>query len=212
MNRKEGQVISGYNIYLSDKPLKPIFADWDKSHPQPYNHTPYPGDTDGNTTAESFEITGLENGKEYYVSVRTVGTDGSESKSSDEVVFTPMAKGQFLISSSHSGQNGGFNFDDEISVPARDRRCDIYLYSKADVVGLSSPDRLGAGLRKTGFIRYADKSGEILETIKIDRGDRLTVLTRNGRADLTVKRIDRDAEPVTVLIQYVFYPGGAGPR
>jgi hypothetical protein len=205
-NRSEGQIISGYNIYLSEESLKPMFPDWRKSHPEPYNHAPYPGDTDGDITAESFEITGLENGRKYYVSVRTVGTNGTESKPSNEMAFTPMARGEFVISSFHTRDDGGFNFDREISVPARDPRCDIYLYSKGDDVGLSSPHRLGAGLRKTGFVRYADKSGEVLETIKIDRGDRLTVLTRNGRADLTVKRIDRRAEPVTAVMEYVFYP------
>lgn len=206
VNRKEGQIISGYNIYLSDESLKPIFPDWRKSHPPPYNHAPYPGDTDGDITAESFEITGLENGRTYCVSVRTAGFGGRESKPSNEVAFTPMARGQFVISSFHSREDGGFNFEREISVPARDPRCDVYLYSKGADVGLSSPHRLGAGLRKTGFIRYADKSGEVLETVKFDRGDRLTVVTRKGKADLTIKRIDREKEPVTTLIEYVFHP------
>jgi hypothetical protein len=205
VNRKSGEIISGYNIYLSEESMKPVFPDWRKSHPQPYNHTPYPGDTDGDITRESFEIRGLENGRRYYVSVRTMGSDGWESGPSNEVAFTPLARGEFVVSSFHSRDDGGFSFDDEISVPARDPRCDIYLYSKGNDVGLSSPHRLGAGLRKTGFIRYADKSGEVLETIKIDRGDRLTVITRNGRADLTVRKIDRGAEPVTAFVEYVFY-------
>jgi len=146
VDRSRERPISGYNIYLSEKPLKGLFSKWEKNHPEPYNHAPFPGDTDGDITTESFEIAHLENGKTYYVSVRTVGLAGAESDASREIEFVPLAKGEFLISSNHSSENGGFCFDRNISVPARDPRCDIYLYAKRDAVGLSSPSDSGKQL------------------------------------------------------------------
>jgi hypothetical protein len=205
VNRGEGQLISGYNVYLSRKPLKGMFSNWHKSHAELYNRTPYPGDTDGDITRESFEITGLENGRTYFVTVRTVAPDGSESKQSNEVEFIPLAKGEFIISDNHSADNGGFSFDHEISIPARDRRCDLYLYSRDNVVGLSSPSRLGAGLRKTIFAASSDP-GNADETIRIREGSKITVNAKLGLATLTVKKIDRLDSEVTATIAYAFYP------
>ncbi len=205
VDRRESQLISGYNVYLSRKPLKGRFPNWHKSHAELYNHTPYPGDTDGDITRESFEVTHLENGWAYCVSVRAVGPDGSKSKPSNEVEFTPLARGEFIISDNHSAPNGGFSFDHEISVPARDRPCDLYLYSRDDVVGLSSPSRLGAGLRKTAFAKSGDP-GNTDETIRIREGGRIVVKAKHGHAVLTVGRINRLDSEVTATIEYIFYP------
>ncbi len=205
VNREKGRPIAGYNIYLSEFPLESKFPRWHKDHPQPYNHTPFPGDTDGDITRESFEISGQENGRAYYVSVRTVGLGGVESKPSAEIAFTPIAKGRFTISENHSSDNGGFCFDLEISIPSRDPRCDIYLYSKGNTVGLSSPDRLGGGLRKTGFLKKGDKSGKYENTITVGRGDRISVKTKTGLAELTVKKINSGNSGTSALIDYVFY-------
>jgi hypothetical protein len=205
VNRKEGQLISGYNVYLSRKPPEGNYPDWHKSHAELHNSTPYPGDTDGDITRESFEITGLENGRTYFATVRTVAPDGSESKQSNEVEFTPLARGEFMISDNRLADNGGFSFDHEISVPARDRRCDLYLYSKGDIVGLSSPGRLGAGLRKTKFAR-SDDPATMDETIRIREGNDILVSTRRGQAVLTVRRINRLDSEVRAIIEYSFFP------
>ncbi len=205
VNRREGQLISGYNVYLSRKPLNGRFPDWHKSHAELYNSTPYPGDTDGDITRESFEITGLENGWTHHVTVRTVAPDGSESKQSNEVEFMPLAKGEFIISDNHQADNGGFSFDHEISVPARDRRCDLYLYSRDNVVGLSSPSRLGAGLRKTLFTRSGDPASTD-DTIRIREGTEIAVNAKHGTGVLTVRRINRLDSEVSATIEYAFYP------
>ncbi len=203
IDRSRDKPISGYNIYLSERPLEEYFSKWEKNRPEPYNHAPFPGDTDGDITKESFEITNLENGKTYYVSVRTVGLAGVESDASKEIEFVPLARGVFTISSNHSSENGGFSFDNNISVPARDPRCDIYLYAKRDVAGLSSPDRLSAGLRKTAFTKKNEKN---VETIKIKTGDRLTVITRYGRAEIAIKNIKHVGLDATAALEYIFYP------
>ncbi len=205
VDRSKDKPISGYNIYLSDKPLEKHFSKWEKNRPKPYNHAPFPGDTDGDVTRESFEITNLENGKTYYISVRTVGITGAESGVLKEVEFVPQPRGEFMISSNHSSKNGGFSFDEDISVPARDPRCDIYLYAKRDVVGLSTPGRLSAGLRKTAFTKRNEKN---VETVKIKAGDRLTVETRYGRAEISVKSIDHIDLEASAVIEYIFYPAG----
>lgn len=207
VDRAGSRPISGYNIYLSEKPLADLFSKWDKNHPEPYNHAPYPGDTDGDKSRESFEFTNLVNGKTYYVSVRTVDPAGDESDASGEVKFVPLANGEFQISSDHSSDRGGFSFDKNISLPARDPRCDVYLYAKKDVVGLSSPSRLSAGLRKTAFSGSAEKN---VETIKIKSGDKLTVKTKYGRADITVKKLQHEGASATADIGYVFYPDNYG--
>jgi hypothetical protein len=205
VDRKEGQLISGYNVYLSRKPPRGEFHNWHKSNAELYNSAPYPGDTDGDITRESFEITNLENGWTYYVTVRTVAPDGLESKQSNEVEFIPLAKGEFIISDNHSADNGGFSFDHEIPVPARDRRCDLYLYSRDGVVGLSSPSRLGGGLRKTLFAPSSDPVNTD-ETIRIREGIKIAINAKHGLAKLTVRRINRLDSEVTAIVEYVFFP------
>lgn len=137
--------------------------------------------------------------------MRTVGISGAESGVSKEVEFVPLARGEFTISSNHSSENGGFSFDRDSSLPARDPRCDIYLYAKRDVVGLSSPGRLSAGLRKTTFTKQNEKN---VETVKIKPGDRLIVKTRNGKAEIAIKSIDRVGLEATAIVGYKFYPVG----
>jgi hypothetical protein len=211
VNRREGQLISGYNVYLSRKPPESNYPGWHKSHAELHNSTPYPGDTDGDITRESFEITGLENGRTYFVTVRTVAPDGSESKQSNMVEFRPLARGEFIISDNHLGDNGGFSFDHEISIPARDRRCDLYLYSRDDVLGLSSPSRLGAGLRKTIFAASSDP-GNADETIRIREGSKIVVNAKHGLAELTVRKIKYLESEITVVIEYIFFPPHYNPE
>ena len=205
IDRSDTKPISGYNIYLSEKPLKGLFSKWPKNKPEPYNHAPYPGDTDGDNSKESFEFTHLDNGKTYYLSVRTVGISGVESDASEELAFTPLSRGYFTITSNHSSESGGFNFEDGIPTPARDPRCDIYLYARRDAVGISSPSRLSAGLRKTGF---SETDENYDETIVIKKGDRLYIKTPRGRAQVRIVSIKQQGAEAEAVIEYEFYPSG----
>jgi len=208
VNRGKSDKITGYNIYLSETSLKNDFKNWDKGHPAPHNFTPYPGDTDGDKTKESYEITHLQNGKTYFVSVRTLGLNGVESAPSNEVSFTPLSRGTFTISSNHSADNGGFDLESGISVSARNLRCDIYLYAKDDEVGLSSPSRLGTGLRKTWFGRPGRVYVKEMDSILIKKGEKITTSSKSGDAELTILKIERDGSAATATIEYVFYPQG----
>ena len=205
VNRKDNQPISGYNVYLSEKSLADIFNSWDEGHPDPYNYTPFPGDTDGDKSKETFELTNLENGKTYYVSIRTIGLAGIESPPSNEVSFTPLAKGSIQLSTNHMIDAGGFCFEQEISVPSRDTRCDIYLYSKGDVFGLSSPSRLSGGLRKSKFTLKRTGTTDAA-TVKIKKNDLVVVKTKYGRAELRIKNLFNDGLSPYAKIDYVFYP------
>ncbi len=196
----------GYNIYLSEQSLKDKFSRREKESPDPHNFAPYPGDTDGDRNRESYEITHLENGRAYFVSVRTLGPNGLESEPSNEVQFVTLAGGTFVISSSHSAENGGFEFDTSRSCPARDSLCDIYLYAKNEDVGLSSPNRLGAGLRQTWFGKPGIVYLKEMDTIKIQRGDRITSSSMRGRAELTILKIERRGGEAEATIEYVYYP------
>ncbi|MEE9554238.1 MAG: hypothetical protein V3W18_08075 [candidate division Zixibacteria bacterium] len=196
----------GYNIYLSEKSLKEDFRKWKKKRPKPHNFTPYPGDTDGDRNNESYEITHLENGKTYFVSIRTLGPDGVESKASNEVRFVPMAGGVFVISSNHSADNGGFEFDTGRYSPSRDKHCDLYFWTKGDQYGLSSPSRLGAGLRKTYFSKPGIINVREMETIKIKKGDKIIAESKRGRAEMTILRIGRRGSEAEATIEYIYYP------
>lgn len=198
----------GYNIYLSESSLKDKFRDWEKRRPKPHNFTPYPGDTDGDRGKESYEITHLENGKAYFVSVRTLGPDGVESKPTNEIRFVPMAGGVFVISSNHSADNGGFEFDTGEYSPARDMHCDLYFWTKEDQSGLSSPGRLGAGLRKTYFSKPGIINVREMDTIKIEKGDRINAEGKRGRAEMTILKIERRGNEAEATIEYLYYPKG----
>ncbi len=204
INRQPDKPISGYNIYLSEKSLKDNFKNWVSNHPEPYNHAPYPGDTDGNIKSESFPLDNLISGKTYFASIRTLGVDGVESAPSNEIRFMPLAKGEFKLSSIHEAENGGFCFDTENSVPARDPQCDIYLYAANGRIGISSPHRLGAGLRKTGF-QPADSKEKYDETIVIILGDRVNIKTKFGHASLKIEYIRKQGDDVLATISYIFY-------
>jgi len=186
--------------------LKDRFSGWDKDRPAPHNRDPYPGDTDGDPSRESYEIADLENGRTYFVLVRTVGPGGAESGPSNEVQFVPISRGTFLISSDHSADNGGFAFDSGLSVSARDVRCDIYLYAKEDEIGLSSPSRLAAGLRQTWFGKPGIVYFKEMDTIRIQQGDRITTSNKYGSSELFIKEINRSGSLVEATIEYVFYP------
>jgi hypothetical protein len=212
INRPEEMLLSGYNIYLSDG----LIADstvWKLSPGQPYNSQPYPGDTDGDTQHESMPLTNLVNGRIYYIFVRTVGSDGGESVSSNVTLFRPLAQGEFTISINHETPDGGFNFENEKSVPGRDPRSDIYLYATENKTGLSSPSRLGAGLRQTDF-HYAGSKPDApgAETVPIKVRDTFELTLKSGQARINILEISGRYPDVSARIGYIYYPNLSNGR
>jgi hypothetical protein len=211
IDRPRNLLLAGFNIYLSDYSLFDTSVEAIRARLKPYNPAPYPGDTDDDINRESITIERLMNGHTYFVSVRTVDARGIESMPSNEAEFTPYARGEFVISSDHDNVRGGFCFEIEQSVPARDPRSDLYLYASEDRIGLSSPYRLGAGLRKSVFSDGDAAPGKD-DTIRISQGSLVTVNTRSGRAELKIVSISGQPPDISARISYVFNPKNLGGR
>jgi hypothetical protein len=180
-------------------------SDWGNHSFQPYNLSPYPGDTDGDIAKESMELENLEKCKTYYALICVVGQNGTESKPSNEISFTPKAVGTFVISRNHSAQNGGFSFDHGMTLPARDPRSDLYFYATQSKMGLSSPNRLEAGLRQTKFSGKASEKHKT-SSIPIKKGDEITVETIYGKAEISIDSILGEFPDISAKIRYEYCP------
>ena len=205
VDRKDGILISGYNIYLSEAAGAGDTLTWNNAPQKPHNDFPYPGDTDGNINTESYPIAGLRDGRSYTALVRTLGPGGALSEPSNMVIFESIGEGEFVIGNDHQAENGGFNFERGISIPGADPQSDIYLYATRDKVGLSSPSRLGAGLRKTEFLA-GGASIAPLETVAIARGDIFTLRAHRGLATIKVEEIQGSYPRIKARISYRFRP------
>lgn len=151
--QKQGKgIMSGYNIYISDKPLV-------ESYPgpnlppsvTPFNHATFPGDTNPDDGIEYFEAQGLENGRKYYVSVRVVMPDRLLSKPSREIIAVCGSRGEISLSMRYEGDNDGYSFATDTQVRADNALNDIYFFSKDGKDYLNSPTKLDAFLRKTNL-------------------------------------------------------------
>jgi len=205
IDRSSKVLISGYNIYLAESLTVADMEKWPEISSTPHNDFPYPGDTDGDINRESILISGLVDGTTYLAAIRTVGPGGILSAPSDLVSFILQKSGEFIISANQLTAEGGYNFEDGISVPGRDPRSDIYLYATPDRIGLSSPHRLGAGLRRTKF-RSDGENASASETIVISKGKIIQLESRRGLAQLRIVEIIGAYPDIAVRIKYSFVP------
>ncbi len=205
VDREEATPISGYNIYLSELPLNGDTTAWKAAALKPRDDFPYPGDTDGDINSESYPVDGLLDGRSYAAMVRAMGPGGSEGAPSNVVVFEPLAEGEFVIGANHEASDGGFNFEEGVSVPGRDPRSDLYLFATRDRVGISSPSRLGAGLRKTTLLPRGEKAPS-LESIQIVVGSVIDLRTRKGSGVITVEEMIGAFPDIKARIGYEFRP------
>lgn len=211
--KRAGQPILGYNIYISRK------ANPDLTEVRAFNTTPYPGDTDGDISLETFEAMPLENGVEYFVFVRSVGLDGTESEPTGVLSFVPRKEGIFVLKQNFQVNESGFDFGKGVSIAARSEGNDIYFYSKPGENGLGSPKRLGGLLRKSLFMHLGTKtdfdelnsfktenfSGR--EKLVIHPGHVYIVKTReNCFGKLKVESIRGRQGQKEVVIRYCFQP------
>jgi len=144
------RILRGFNIYVTEKPVAASYPGSEiPSQFQPYNREVYPGDTLGNPERESYAIEGIDNATRYYVHVRDVYTDGSQSPPSNEIPLVVYAQGQFSLTPSYSGDHDGFDFKTGKYCRTDDMNNDIYFYSKDGEDFLCSPARLGPVNRDT---------------------------------------------------------------
>lgn len=139
---RPGKFVSGgYNIYLAESP-----SDCGKL----YNLIPYPGDTDGDASKETFEITDLINGHIYQTWIRMLTADGTLGASSETLIFVSKEVGQLTIYFDMLHDSSGYSFTKRKYTKARDYDNDFYLYEK-NGVHISSPSLYNSGLRESYF-------------------------------------------------------------
>jgi hypothetical protein len=148
----ENILTSGYYIYVQNKPLDTaILTGLPPSKIQPFNHTAYPGDTDPDNSYETMAIENLDNGVEYFVSVRTAFPDKSLSQSSNQVAVMCRPEGIFELAFRYAAENDGFSFNLGKTVRADAEENDLYFFSKDGLDFIGSPHRLNGFIRKSGF-------------------------------------------------------------
>jgi len=202
-SRPENTPIGGYNIYLAES------AD---SAGTLYNNIPFPGDTDGDVTRESFELSELTNGNHYYAYVRTVLKDGSLSEASPKVSFMPLQSGQVEISTNYLKDGSGYNFAQEKYTVARDFDNDFYIYINADKAGISSPSRLHSSLHETLIKDESDKSRVFEHTKPLIKGRTYILKTADGgQVRLTLVKFTRDNSNQGATFDYTYYPPDVEP-
>lgn len=201
INLQDASKISGYNIYVADSP---------NSESELFNSAPYPGDTDDDVTRETYLIPRLENGHRYFVSVRTVFSDGSLSKPTSIVSFLPLAQGKLTISQNYNTDHSGFCFATEKYSRARDFENDIYIFATKTKSGISSPSRLHSSLRNT---KISNAGGNYSQSQPLQKGNTYIIKTVDGgHAKLTLIEIKRSVPSIEATFKYIYYPPGLEPK
>ena len=216
-NCAETVLLSGYNIYLLREPLeKKYFYVNPPSDIGPFNATPYPGDTDPNDSFETMEIDGLENGVEYFVSVRSVFPDGIVSASSNEVGVICRPEGEFVLAFRYANLNDGFSFARGISARADASANDIYFFDKDGYDFIASPDRLNGFLRKSGIFSLGKTKDiyqypqfqidvEPVEKMPVRTGESYLIKTADGNyAKIRIEDISGENKNRKLKIRYIY--------
>jgi len=168
--RKTGQgPISGYNIYISERPLAALFpGNQVNSSVKSYNDAPFPGDTIPEDGVEHFETTKLRNGVRYFVTVRVVYPDRSLSRPSNEVAAVCGGRGTIELAVRHFGTPDGYSFEKNDYVRCDAVNNDLYFFSKDGRDYLASPKRLDGLINDTRFLvlPYHGAYNEVVAQLK----------------------------------------------
>jgi hypothetical protein len=218
-NRRPGDVISGYNIYVSpEQSLLGNSPDSLEMQGHLWKGITYPGDTNPRTDVEEVEMENLEFGIKYYIHVRTVLADGTINGQSEEIEVIPRPTGRLRLVPRFRGEGEGYSFADQEYVSSRDPRNDLYLFVRNDSVFAASPHRLDRNLRYTEFHR-AGPSTSIDEYPKweISRKGSTSILLEEGvtyilstpetcLAKFRVVQIEGKEADTAVTVDYVYQP------
>jgi len=214
----EEVLLSGYSIYISPFSLEQFK---DKALPDsivPYNNVPYPGDTNPEDNFETMEITNLENGIPYYVSVRTVFPDQTESVASNEVMVYCRPEGEFTLDMRFTGEQDGFDFSAGKYVRADGSDNDIYYYRAGTTDFIASPHRLNGYIRKSWFYSLGktrdiyqypdiDIDYEPVNKMPIREGESYLVKTADGNfAKIRVEQFIGENRDREVAFKYIYQP------
>lgn len=219
--RKNGPgAISGYNIYISKRPLRALYPDaYIDSSIAPYNSTPFPGDTNPEDSVEHFEATHLENGVKYFVTVRVAFPDGSVSRPSSEVTAVCGPRGEIELPIRYKSSPDGYSFERNAYTGANSTDNDLYFYSKDGYDYLASPRRLGGFINDTRFVvfpfrgsfdevvaRLADHAPDATEDqVQVAAGDWVLARCERGtNALLEVKAIKGSGQECRVTLFFAY--------
>lgn len=217
-NCPDSILITGYFIYLETKPINPAaYPERPPDDIEPFNQAPYPGDTDPEDSFETMEIGNLENGVEYFVSVRTVFPDGRLSPSSDEISVICRPEGRFDLAYRYADLNDGFSFREGRPVRADGEANDLYYFFSNDNVDyIASPERLNGYLRHSDFYslgptesiyQYPTLELDIppLEKMPVRQGESYLVQTADGNyAKIRIEKISGERKERYLTVTYIY--------
>jgi len=213
----DSTLLSGYYIYLSEKPT---YEKHGMGRPprslKAFNEAVYPGDTDPESRYETINIENLENGVEYYVSIRTVYADQSVSVSSNEIGVLCRPEGTFDLAFRYSELNDGFSFASGTVVRADGDNNDLYFYSQDDFDFIASPNRLNGFLKKSEFYslgkskniyQYPELDIDIppVEKMPVREGESYLVKTAGGNfTKIRIEKISGEGKSRVLTISYIY--------
>ena len=210
-------VLTGYNIYIQSKPLNEKYQYRDlPSKIKPYNSGPYPGDTDPEDSYETINIGNLENGVEYFVTVRAAYADRGHSMASNEVSVICRPEGEFELAYRYAGENDGFNLAEGTVVRADSDSNDLYFYHKDGLDYLASPKRLNGYLRESQFYSlgvtediYQHPEIELdippVDRIPIRVGESCLIKTSDGNfAKIRLEEASGELKGRTLKLRYIY--------
>ncbi|MCP4633961.1 MAG: hypothetical protein GY855_13635 [candidate division Zixibacteria bacterium] len=142
--RKKQQIAGGYEIYLVPQSTKI------DEKLKPFNTTRYPGDEDGDPSAEIFEAENLEN-IGYKGWIVSYSANGLNTLTSDTIEFYPMIEGKIVLNLRYSTKGSGYSFANSKNVPVYSDESDIRLVFSNNRSMLSSPSKLNEKLRTSKF-------------------------------------------------------------
>jgi len=220
--KKRGEgAIAGYNIYISKQPLVEVYPGTSTDPDmEPWNTTPFPGDTNPEDGVERYVAEGLENGVRYYVSVRVVYPDRTVSKPTREIEVVCGPRREITLSIRYQSDQDGFSFERNEYVRADGTNNDFYFFSKDGVDRLASPIRLNGFLRDNKFLvlPYRGDLSDVEERLKesgvvatddhvnVRVDDWVLIQTPEGRQALVnVQGFDSDGEDRRARL-FIAYP------
>jgi hypothetical protein len=212
-------LLSGYNIYLLKTPLNEKYYGSEKAKKlKAYNLEPYPGDTDPEGRFETMEINNLDNGVEYFITVRTVFPDGRISSASNEVSAICRPEGEFTLAFRYADLNDGFSFSKRKATRADDSDNDIYFFEKDGTDFIASPHRLNGFLRRSGFYSLG-KTENVYQYPKVEIdfpaidkmpalvGESYLVKTADGNyIKLRIEDVSGTGKEKKLHIKYIYQP------
>jgi hypothetical protein len=211
VNRPANFASGGYNIYLSEISS----SDTGKL----YNNIPFPGDTDGDPSKETFEIDGLTNGRFYEVWVRMLSADSKLGPASEKQIFRPLEMGQLTIYFDILHDSSGYSFAKHKYTKARDYNNDFYLYDN-NGTHISSPSLYNSGLRESFFADLSAPSprpskelshhqNSIKKTsLTLYKNNIYGITTKEGIAQIKIKAYTGSGNQKQAIINYLYIPPG----